>query len=212
MKLYIGNKNYSSWSFRPWLGLKAKRIPFEEVLVPFDMPAGNPKFREFSPTGKVPCLVDGEVTVWESLAIMEYAADKFPEANLWPADLEERAVARAISHEMHGGFGDLRNECPMNLRREHKPLPVSDGVKKDVARIEEIWAQCIEKSGGPFLFGEFSIADAMFAPVINRLEVYCLSNADVVKKYSKAMKSLPAWQEWEEAGVAEPWIVDEDEA
>ena len=212
MKLYIGNKNYSSWSLRPWLALKVVEIPFEEVLIPFDMAAGNPKFKEFSPTGKVPCLVDGDVTIWESLAILEYAADRFPEKNLWPSSLTARAHARAISHEMHGGFSDLRNECPMNMRRPHASIDVSAGVKKDVARVEELWDQCLQKSGGPFLFGEFSNADAMFAPVVNRLEIYCLSEAESVSRYTAAMKSLAAWQEWDRDGRAEPWIVEEDEA
>lgn len=212
MKLYIANKKYSSWSFRPWIGMKAKGIGFEEVLVPFDMPAGNPEFRGFSPTGKVPCLVDDDVTVWESLAILEYAADKHPDKGLWPEDVSVRARARAVSHEMHGGFGGLRNECPMNMARAHRVLDVSEQVHKDVKRVEEIWGDCLQKSGGPFLFGDFSNADAMYAPVVNRLEVYCLSEADPVRHYTKAMQALPAWKEWERAGKAEPWIVEEDEA
>ena len=212
MKLYIGNKNYSSWSLRPWIGLKTAGIEFEEILVPFEMAAGNPKFKSFSPTGKVPCLVDGDLTVWESLAILEYAADRFSDKGLWPEQIERRAVARAVSHEMHGGFSALRNECPMNMRREHASISVSDGVMKDVNRIEELWDNCLQMSGGPFLFGDFSIADAMFAPVVNRLEVYCLSKADCVKRYTANMQALPAWQEWDEAGWAEPWIVEEDEA
>lgn len=212
MKLYIGNKNYSSWSLRPWIGLTTAGVEFEEILVPFEMAAGNPKFKEFSPTGKVPCLVDDDLTLWESLAILEYAADKHPEKRLWPEQLKHRAIARAISHEMHGGFGALRHECPMNMRREHAPIKVSDGVLKDVARIEELWDDCLQKSGGPFLFGAFGIADAMYAPVVNRLQIYCLSKADCVQRYTNSMEALPAWQEWDKAGRAEPWIVDEDEA
>ncbi len=212
MKLYIGNKNYSSWSLRPWLALKVAEIDFEEVLVPFDMAAGNPKFKEFSPTGKVPCLENDGVTVWESLAILEYIADLFPEKNLWPADVSTRAHARAAAHEMHGGFGDLRNECPMNMRREHYAIEVSDGVRRDVARIEALLEECLQKSGGPFLYGDFTNADAMFAPVVNRMQIYCLSDADCVKRYTQAMQSLPAWQAWDADGRAEPWIVDEDEA
>ena len=211
MKLYIGNKKYSSWSFRPWIGLRAKAIAFEEILVPFDMAAGNPEFKTFSPTGKVPCLVDDDLTVWESLAILEYASEKYPEAGLWPSDGKARAKARAISCEMLGGFSGLRNECPMNMAREPKPLSVSDVAKKDVSRIETLWSECLEKSGGPFLFGDFTIADAMFAPVVNRLEIYCLSEHAAVLDYSKALKGMKAWQEWEEAGRAEPWYVAEDE-
>ena len=212
MKLYIGNKKYSSWSFRPWLALKVKEVEFEEVLVPFEMATGNPKFREFSPTGKVPCLVDDGLVLPESLAILEYLHDRFPDRGFWPDDIETRARARAVSNEMHGGFGDLRNECPTNWARDHYAIEVSDGVRKDVQRIEEIWDQALQQSGGPFLYGEFCNADAMFAPVVNRLEIYCLSNADSVMRYIKAMKALPAWQEWEKAGIAEPWIVEEDEA
>ncbi|MEM9278771.1 MAG: glutathione S-transferase family protein [Pseudomonadota bacterium] len=212
MKLYIGNKNYSSWSFRPWIGLKMQDVAFEEVLVPFEDEIGNPRFKEFSPTGKVPCLVDRSLTVWESLAILEYAADKFPEKNFWPSDMDKRAVARAVAHEMHGGFGNLRTECPMNMRRDHYAIAVSDGVRKDVSRIEQLWDECLQNSGGPFLFGGFSNADAMFAPVVNRLEIYCLSTADSVARYTKSMQALVPWQEWDTAGRAEPWIVEADEA
>lgn len=212
MKLYIGNKKYSSWSFRPWIGLRLKNIEFEEILVPFEMATDNAHFEDFSPTGKVPCLIDGDVTVWESLAILEYLAEKFPEKQLWPAETGARAVARAISTEMLGGFMALRSACPMNMDRNIAALEVSDQVDKDVKRIEEIWNNCLQKSGGPFLFGEFCNADAMYAPVVNRLEIYKLSAADAVQRYSDTMKSTDAWQEWEQAGRSETWIVDEDEA
>lgn len=191
--------------------MRVAGIDFEEVLVPFEDEIGNPKFKTFSPTGKVPCLVDGDLTLPESLAILEYIADRFPNANLWPEDMRTRALARAAANEMHGGYSALRSECPMNMRRKHEAIQVSQGVKKDVTRIETLWATCLEEFGGPFLFGEFSNADAMFAPVVNRLEIYRLSEADSVKTYSAAMKSLPAWQEWDEAGRNEPWIVDADE-
>ena len=212
MRLYIGNKNYSSWSFRPWIAMKAKGIDFEEILVPFDDAGGNPKFREFSPTGKVPTLVDDNLTIWESLAILEYLDDKFPEKGFWPKDQKARALARAISNEMHGGFGGLRNECPMNMRRAVRAINVSDAVRKDVARIEILWDNCLKSSGGPFLFGEFSNADAMFAPVVNRLEKYALSDHPSVKAYTKAMKSHAAWQAWEAEALKETWIVPADEA
>ncbi|MEO0329633.1 MAG: glutathione S-transferase family protein [Pseudomonadota bacterium] len=212
MKLYIGNKNYSSWSLRPWIALRQASIEFEEVLVPFEDEIGNPKFKTFSPTGKVPCLQDGDLTVWESLAILEYLADRFPDSCLWPEDISARALARCVANEMHGGFTALRNECPMNMRRDHYEIAVSDGVRNDVARIEKLWDECLQKSGGPFLFGAFTNADAMFAPVVNRLEVYCLSQNETVKTYSNAVKALPSWQEWETAGINEPWIVDADEA
>ena len=192
--------------------MKAKGIDFEEVLVPFDDAGGNPKFREFSPSGKVPTLVDGKLTIWESLAILEYLADRFPGKPFWPQDIAARAMARAVANEMHGGFGGLRSQCPMNMRREIRAIDVSDAVRKDVARIEKLWSDCLEASGGPFLFGSFTNADAMFAPVVNRLEKYALSDHAAVTAYTKAMKALPAWIEWEAAGTAEPWIVPADEA
>ncbi|MCB1384352.1 MAG: glutathione S-transferase family protein [Nitratireductor sp.] len=212
MRLHIGNKNYSSWSFRPWIAMKAKGVAFEEVLTPFDDEGGNPKFREFSPTGKVPTLVDGDLTVWESLAILEYLAERFPDAGFWPADRAARAHARAVANEMHGGFSALRSACPMNMRRDIRPIAVSDGVRKDVARIETLWADCLKTYGGPFLFADFSNADAMFAPVVNRLEKYALSDHPAVIAYSEAMKSHPAWIEWRDAALAESWIVPADEA
>lgn len=211
MRLYIANKNYSSWSFRPWIAMKAKDIDFEEVLVQFDDDAGNPAFREFSPTGKVPVLVDGDLTLQESLAIVEYVADRFPDRGLWPADVRARALARAVSAEMHAGFSSLRNECPMNIRRKPGAIKTSEGVARDVARIEQLWEECLDRSGGPFLFGDFCNADAMYAPVVNRLEIYALSDHPAVAAYSAAMKAHPAWIEWEAAARAEPWIIPADE-
>lgn len=212
VRLYIGNKNYSSWSLRPWLGMKVAGLPFEEVLVPFDMAAGNPKFAAFSPTGKVPVLEDGDVSVWESLAILDHMARKHPDAGLWPLDAEQRSQAMAMSCEMLSSFLQLRNDCPMNMRRERAKVAVSAGLAKDVARVEELWASCLDASGGPFLFGRFSVADAMYAPVVNRLDVYGFDVSPVTQAYMDTMKALTAWKEWEAAGRAEPWIVEEDEA
>lgn len=212
VRLYIGNKNYSSWSFRPWLGLSVAGVAFEEILVPFDMAAGNPKFAEFSPTNKVPVLEDGDVTVWESLAILDHVARKHPEAGLWPVDAIAHSRAMAMSCEMLSSFPHLRNDCPMNMRREPAKIAVSAGLAKDVARVETLWAQCLTSSGGPFLFGGFTIADAMYAPVVNRLDVYDFDVSPTTRAYMDAMKALPAWREWEAAGRAEPWIVEEDEA
>ncbi len=212
MKLYIANKNYSSWSFRPWLAMKVKGVAFEEELIPFDDAASNPRFAEISPNAKVPSLHDDGLVVAESLAIVEYLADKYPDKSFWPDDLRQRALARAAANEMHGGFTGLRSQCLMNMRREVRAIDVSETVTKDVARIEALWDGCLQTSGGPFLFGEFTNADAMFAPVVNRLEIYALSKAPAVQAYSAAMKALPAWQEWEQAGRAEPWIVPADEA
>lgn len=210
-QLFIGNKNYSSWSFRPWIGLKQAGIPFTEELVPFDFKNGNPAFRPFSPTMKVPVLKDGSLTVWESLAVLEYAADVFPDAGLWPGDVGLRAHARAISAEMHAGFTALRSACPMNMRREPGRIGIDGKVQADIDRIVAIWRECLDRSGGPFLFGGFTIADAMFAPVVSRFATYLLSDDPVAAAYSAAMMSLPAWIEWQEAAMQEPWTVEEEE-
>ncbi len=212
MKLYIGNQKYSSWSLRPWIAMKVKGVEFTEVLRRFDDHPERIDFKTFSPTGKVPLLDNDGVKIWESLAILEYLADLFPDKGFWPRELSRRAHARAISAEMLAGFAALRNECPMNMARRIGAIEVSDSVRRDVARIEQIWRECLEESGGPFLFGEFCNADAMYAPVINRFEVYQLSWSAPVTTYSAAMKALPAWQEWQTAGRAEPWIFPEDEA
>ncbi|MCJ9674385.1 MULTISPECIES: glutathione S-transferase family protein [unclassified Neorhizobium] len=211
LTLYIGNKNYSSWSFRPWIALTAAGIPFEEVLIPFDFPAGNPKFKTISPTGKVPVLHQGDIRVWESLSIIEYAAELFPDRGIWPKAAADRAVARSVSTEMISGFGALRNACPMNMRRPKARLAIADGVMDDVARIETIWRELRAKSGGPFLFGVFSGADAMFAPVVSRFDVYDLTTDPETLAYVAAMKSHPAWLKWQDAALAETWIVPEDE-
>jgi len=210
--LYIGNKNYSSWSFRPWIGMRTAGLAFDERLVPFDMAAGNPAFKAFSPTGKVPVLVDGDVTVWESLAILDHVARKHPASGLWPDNPADHSKAMAMSSEMVSSFSALRGACPMNMRRERKPIETTPAITADVARIQALWNGCLEQSGGPFLFGRFSIADAMFAPVVNRLDVYAFDTGPEVNGYMVRMKALPAWREWEAAGRAEPWTVYEDEA
>lgn len=210
--LYIGNKNYSSWSFRPWIGMRVAGIAFQEILVPFDMAAGNPAFKAFSPTGKVPVLVDDGLTVWESLAILDHVARTHPQSGLWPDDGTFRSKAMAMSAEMMSSFQALRSACPMNMRRVRQPIETTPAILADVARIQTLWSECLAESGGPFLFGGFSVADAMFAPVVNRLDVYAFETGPAVAAYMAAMKALPAWAEWEAAGRAEPWIVDEDEA
>lgn len=212
LTLYIGNKNYSSWSFRPWIALEGCGVAFEEVLIPFDFPGGNPRIREVSPTGKVPMLVHGGFKVWESLAIIEYVAELFPDAGLLPSDRQARALARSYGMEMLSGFRALRNACPMNMRRPVSRLDPPEGVMDDVARIETIWREARSRSGGPFLFGAFSGADAMFAPVVSRLERYDISVAADTLDYMTVMKALPAWKKWEDAALKETWIVAEDEA
>jgi glutathione S-transferase len=210
--LYIANKNYSSWSFRPWIAMKAANIPFDEVLIPFDDNASNPRFREFSPTGKVPVLQHGSLHVWESLAIIEYVAELYPEAGIWPLDPADRAMARSISMEMLSGFRALRGACPMNIRRQKGKIELADGVLADVARITEIWKTMRMRSGGPFLFGAFSAADAMFAPVVNRLDVYDFDLDAETIDYIQAVQAHPAWVAWRDAALAETWVVPADEA
>lgn len=209
--LYIGNKNYSSWSLRPWIGLTAAGIPFEERLIPFDFAAGNPLFRDISPTGRVPVLHHGALRVWESLSIMEYAAELFPDAGLWPEDVGDRAMARSISMEMLSGFRALRNACPMNIRREKGKIKLPEGVTDDVRRIEDIWRDMRQRSGGPFLFGRFSAADAMYAPVVSRFDVYDLVSSGDTLEYMAAVQAHPAWIAWREAAKVETWVVPEDE-
>ncbi|MCO5733470.1 glutathione S-transferase family protein [Rhizobium sp. SSA_523] len=210
--LYIANKNYSSWSMRPWLAMTAAGIDFEEVLTPFDDTGGNVRFREFSPTGKVPVLHHGSLQIWESLAIIEYVAELYPEAGIWPYDPADRALARSISMEMLAGFRALRGACPMNIRRQKKKIDVGADVTADIGRITQIWRTMRQRSGGPFLFGTFSAADAMYAPVVNRLDVYDFElDADALD-YMQAVQSHPAWIKWREAALAESWVVPADEA
>lgn len=215
LELVIGNKNYSSWSFRPWLAMTVAGIPFAETLVrlgaPFD--GQNRDLLEHSPSGKVPVLKSSDgLVIWESLAILEYLAEKFPDAGLWPSTAEARADARAISAEMHGGFGALRDECPMNMRRPVKSLDISEAARNNVNRIVSLWKTALAASGGPYLFGAFSNADAMYAPVVNRLHVYDLTVDADARSYMETMMALPAWLEWEREGRAEPWTIPEDEA
>lgn len=211
LTLYIANKNYSSWSFRPWMALTAAGIDFEEVLIPFDYPAGNPEIKAVSPSGRVPLLQHGSLKIWESSAIIEYVGELYPDAGLLPADRAQRAVARAVSMEMASGFRALRNACPMNIRRPKGKIGLPDEVAADILRIESIWRDLRQQSGGPFLFGRFSGADAMFAPVVNRFDIYDLVTSGDTLDYISAMKAHPAWRKWEAAARAEPWIVAEDE-
>jgi len=216
LKLVIGNKNYSSWSMRPWLALRANGIAFEEIFVPLytgDV-ADKERILSFSASGKVPALIDGDVTVWDSLAIIEYLAERFPDAGLWPADRAERAHARAISAEMHSGFLALRNECGMNLHRPIRAVALSQDAQANVARIQEIWIECRERYGarGPFLFGTFGAADAMFAPVVHRFRTYDIPVAPKALAYMETMMALPAFAEWTEAGLAETLLIERLEA
>jgi glutathione S-transferase len=214
LRLVIGNKNYSSWSMRPWLAMRASNIAFEEVFIP--LYTGNTdkqRILGFTRSGKVPALIDGDVTVWDSLAIVEYVAERFPQARLWPEDRARRAHARSISSEMHSGFLPLRHQCGMNLHRPVGAIALSADAKADIARIEQIWLECRERYGksGPFLFGAFSGADAMFAPVVHRFRTYAIEVAAEAKAYMDTMMVLPAFQEWTRDGLAETLVIEKFE-
>ncbi len=214
LKLVIGNKNYSSWSMRPWLALRANNIAFEEIFIPlYTGAADKQRILDVTRSGKVPALVDGDITVWDSLAIIEYLAERFPQARLWPEDRAARAHARSISAEMHSGFMALRNECPMNLHRPIKPVALSDDARANIARVQQIWGECRQRYGksGPFLFGAFSGADAMFAPVVYRFHTYAIEVTPDVADYMKAMMAHPAVQEWTRAGLAEALVIERAE-
>jgi glutathione S-transferase len=211
MKLIIGNKNYSSWSFRPWIAMKAAGIAFEERLISLNDPEFKRAIAPVSQNGKVPALDDDGVHVWETLAILEYLAEKFPHAGLWPAAPSARAHARAVAAEMHGGFVALRGECPMNFWRPVKQRELSPEARADVARIDAMWAECLDRYGGPFLFGSFGAADAMYAPVVSRFRTYAVEVGAASRAYMDAIMALPAWREWKEAALKEPWILPYDE-
>jgi glutathione S-transferase len=207
-KLVIASKAYSSWSQRVWLLMRYFDIPFEEILISFEHKDWKERARVYSPTGLVPVLIDGDLAVWESLSILEYLAEKHSDKVLWPKDSKARALARSISSEMHAGFLSLRKFCPTNYRRALKPraTPLSDEVKADIARIEEIWSQMFKHFGGPYLCGAaFTIADAMYAPVVNRFYAYALSKNSVAEKYIATLRALPAWKEWEKGAQAESY-------
>ena len=214
LKLVIGNKNYSSWSMRPWLALRANNIAFEEVFIPlYTDKADKDRLLSVSRSGKVPALIDGDVTVWDSLSIIEYLAEKSPEVGLWPDDRTARAHARSISAEMHSGFMALRNECGMNLHRPVVAVPLSADAQANIVRIKEIWTECRERHNrhGAFLFGNFGAADAMFAPVVHRFRTYAIPVAPPVQAYMEAMLALPAFAEWTRAALAETLIIEKFE-
>ena len=213
LHLVIGNKNYSSWSLRPWIAMAASGIPFTEEVVPLDQPDTKEKIKRHSAAGRVPVLHHGDITVWESLAILEYLAESFPDAGLWPEGKAARAMARSVSSEMHAGFQALRSTCPMNMRRAKRRLGLPPAAIADVRRIEELWAGCREAQGqgGHFLFGSFTAADAMYAPVVNRFEVYDVPVSRETRAYMEAVMALPAWQGWRKAAMAEPWVIEADE-
>jgi glutathione S-transferase len=213
LKLVIGNKAYSSWSLRAWILLAQFKIPFEELLIPLDRPETRAMILEHSPSGKLPALRDGAITVFESLAIVEYVAEIFPQKAIWPRGKAARAHARSLASEMHAGFTALRRDCPCNFRRPVSAIALGEAVEADMARIEAAWAHARENFGksGPFLFGRFSAADAMFAPVVNRFHVYDVPVSRATRAYMDAIMALPAWKAWVADAEAEPWRIERDE-
>jgi len=205
LTLVIGNKSYSSWSMRPWLVLRQAGIPFEEVRIPLYVPGSEAELSKWSPSGKVPALHDGDICVWDSLAICEYLHERFPEHELWPADAAVRAVARSVSAEMHAEFGALREHMSMNIRARYPGQGRTSECLADIERILAIWTDCRARfgNGGDFLFGRFGIADAMFAPVVLRFQTYGVALESAARAYADAIRALPAMQAWVADAMAE---------
>lgn len=215
MHLYIGNKLYSSWSMRPWLAMTGRGIEFDETVIPLNAADFKKRITEVSGAGLVPVLVDGDVKVWETLAIVEYVAERFPEAHIWPQEVAARAHARAISAEMHAGFFALRSACPMNLGKRFARRDRGEDVARDVARacvlVGEARAKFGVPAGGAFLYGDFSAADAMYAPLMTRLDTYDIDVDETTRTYIDALIACDAFQAWLQAALKEEWIVAEDE-
>lgn len=211
--LIIGNKNYSSWSLRPWLALRATGIAFTEQKLGFFTEEFSRKVGAVSPAGLVPVLLDGDFAVWDSLAICEYVAEQLPEAGLWPKDAKARARARSLVAQMHSGFGALRNALPMNIEAHLPGIKLPEAAQQDISRLQAIWHDTRAEfgQGGPFLFGAFSIADAFFAPVVSRFTTYGIAAAGAVRDYMDAVLALPAMQDWMRDARAEATFVPEDE-
>lgn len=210
LTLIIGNKNYSSWSLRPWLAMAGAGVSFAEVIIPLDQQNSKAEILAYSPTGKVPVLKFGQLMVWESLSIIEYVNDTHPEAGIWPADVVERAHARSLACEVHAGFPWLRANCPMNLRR-HAPRRLPAVVEGEVSRIVAIWRALRLKnaSRGPFLFGKFTAVDAMFAPIATRLRSYRIATDPVCEEYIETIYQMPAFERWYQAALQEPWKIED---
>ena len=211
--LIIGNKNYSSWSLRPWIALRATGIAFTEQKLGFFTEEFSRRVSAVSPAGLVPVLLDGDFAVWDSLAICEYLAERHPEARLWPQDPKARARARSLAAQMHSGFGAMRQALPMNVEARLPGIDLPEAARQDISRLQAIWHDTRAEfgQGGPFLFGEFSIADAFFAPVVSRFNTYAIAAAGSVRDYMDAVLALPAMQEWTRDALAEATFVPEDE-
>ena len=206
LTLVVASKNYSSWSLRPYLALAHTGQPFQEVVVPLGLPDTASRIAKYSPSGRVPALLEGALLVWDSLAICDYLAEGLPQAKLWPEERGARARARAVTAEMHSSFTALRTHMPMNLRARKPGLGRAPGVSEDIARITVLWKECRAGfgQGGPFLFGAFSIADAFYAPVVTRFVTYGVELDAECAAYRDAVLALPAMKRWEEAARAEP--------
>jgi glutathione S-transferase len=212
MKLVIGDKNYSSWSMRPWVLLTHFGVPFDETLIELDEPDTKTSILAHSASGKVPCLVTDEgVAVWDSLAIAETLAERYPQYAMWPADASARARARSVSAEMHSGFGGLREAMPMNIRSSKPGVGATRDALADIARIDDLWRDCLAASGGPYLFGKFTIADAMYAPVVMRFNSYQPALSDEAAAYAARMTALPAVAAWIDGARRETHVVPHDE-
>jgi len=210
-RLVIGNKAYSSWSLRPWLLMKEAGLAFEEIRIPLYQDGHAAKIRQHTPAGRVPVLHDGAVTVWDTLAICEYLAERHPEKNLWPASVAARAQARAVSAEMHAGFAALRSNLWMNVRRTFPGTGITPEVARDIARIEALWGDCLSRYGGPFLFGAFGIADAMYAPVATRFKTYAVALGTDTNCYAERLLALPSMRAWYADAAAETEVLPQFE-
>ena len=211
LTIYLGNRNYSSWSLRPWLVLKRTTVAFDEVVIPLYQSGSRETILKYSPSGRLPALRHGAVTVWDSLAICEYLAESFPNFALWPTEPAARAMARAVSAEMHAGFEALRQHLPMNVRSSFPGRDIAPEVQADINRVMAIWRDCRTRFGegrGEFLFGDFTIADAMFAPVVTRFRTYRIDLEREADAYCTAVMALPAMQEWLAAAKNEPMIIE----
>lgn len=208
--IVLGNKAYSSWSLRGWLPLKLCGVSFDEIIVPLRQSDSKERLLDASSAGKVPVLKTPQGAIWDSLAIAEYLAERFPDAGLWPKDPWARGIARSVTAEMHSSFPSLRNECPMDVRSHYKGRQLSEDTHKDIKRITEVWRDCRTNFGtdGDFLFGSFCIADVFYAPVVSRFVTYDVDLDPICSAYRDAVMARPEMQEWIEAGLAEPWIID----
>lgn len=208
LQLVIGNKNYSTWSMRPWVVLRAFNIPFEEIRIALDQPDTSTRIAQYSQAGRVPILLAGETTVWDSLAICEYLAEQFPEKNLWPEHVTARAQARSVCAEMHSGFSGVRSAMWMNIRAEFPGKGRTPAAQADIGRICEIWETCLTHSGPhQFLFGDFSIADAYYAPVVMRFRTYAVSLAPALQAYADRVVAHPAVAQWIAGALAETEVL-----